>query len=83
MKKHYELISSYQLNSVFELDFDIREKFDWYIQWDSLFIKDDENSEWREIEPNFPFYLNTDSHKSPHEIDLYIHDKKNVEHHSL
>lgn len=80
----YEFISSYQSNSVFELDFDIRDSFDWYLKWDTLYVQHHENDEWHEYEPDRPYYDDSESHKHPKEVNLFIRkDSQQSERHSL
>lgn len=80
MNTKYELISSYRFNSVYELDFDIRDKYEWYILWDTLYVKDTKDSEWREFDPSVSCREDVYGNKHPFEVDLFIHDENGTNH---
>ena len=82
--KKYELIASYQLNSVFDLDFDIRDVHSWEVRWDQLIVEFNEGDEPQTFEPSRPYYEDFVDPKNPYETDLFIHKENQLpEHHVL
>ena len=67
----YELTASYSTISRWELDFNLDSVFDWYIKWDTLFVKFKElDEDYDEIEPDFSCSDDTDSYKYPIQTDF-------------
>ena len=67
----YELTASYSTISRWELDFNLDSVFDWYIKWDTLFVKFKElDEDYDEIEPDFSCSDDTDSYKYPLQTDF-------------
>ena len=67
----YELTASYSTISRWELDFKLDSVFDWYIKWDTLFVKFKElDEDYDEIEPDFSCSDDTDSYKYPIQTDF-------------
>jgi hypothetical protein len=67
----YELTASYSTISRWELDFNLDTVFDWYIRWDTLFVKFKElDEDYDEFEPDFSCSDDTDSYKYPIQTDF-------------
>ena len=67
----YELTASYSTISRWELDFNLDSVFDWYIRWDTLFVKFKElDEDYDEFEPYFSCSEDTDSYKYPLQTDF-------------
>ena len=67
----YELTASYSTISRWELDFNLDTVFDWYIRWDTLFVKFKElDEDYDEFEPYFSCSEDTDSYKYPLQTDF-------------
>ena len=58
----YELTASYLTISRWELDFSLHTVFDWYIRWDTLYVRFPElDEEYDEFEPYFSYTNDADS----------------------
>ena len=69
----YELTASYLTISRWELDFSLYTVFDWYIRWDTLYVRFQElDEEYDEFEPYFSYTNDADSYKYPIQND-FIH----------
>ncbi len=67
----YELTASYSAISRWELDFNLHAVFDWYIRWDTLYVKFKEiDEEYDEFEPYLSCSDDTDSYKYPIQTDF-------------
>ena len=65
------LTASYSTISRWELDFNLDSVFDWYIRWDTLFVKFKElDEDYDEFEPYFSCSEDTDSYKYPLQTDF-------------
>jgi len=47
-----EVQAYYGNTSVWTLDFDIKTVFEWYIKWNTLYVKHTETSDYQEFEPD-------------------------------
>lgn len=68
-----ELTVCYEAASNWSLNFDLNDVADWYVKWDTLFVKHNEDDEdYDEYEPDNSASESYDF-KRPHEI--YLNDK--------
>ena len=65
----FRLDANYSSNSVWFLDFDLREVAEWYIRWDTLYVKFlHSDLDFTVIEPDVVAENDHDAYKSPDEI---------------
>jgi hypothetical protein len=68
-----ELTVCYQVESNWNLEFDLKDVADWYVKWDKLFVKHNQDDEdYEEYEPDFSA-LESYDFKRPNEV--YLNDK--------
>ena len=50
-----ELIAYYSSSSKWELDFDLKDVYKWYVKWDTLYVQHKEGDlDFEKYEPRFP-----------------------------
>ena len=65
-----ELTATYISSSQWTLDFDLKDVHDWYVKWDMLYVKHQENDEdYVEYEPEYSAF---DSDALKHPESLFI-----------
>ncbi len=69
-----ELTATYISSSQWTLDFDLKDVHDWYVKWDMLYVKHQENDEdYVEYEPEYSAY-DSEALKTP--ASLWIGDEE-------
>ncbi len=69
-----ELTATYISSSRWTLDFDLKDVHDWYVKWETLYVKHQENDEdYVEYEPEYSAY-DSDALKRP--ASLWIGDEE-------
>lgn len=63
----------YYTNSLFDLDFDLKEVHDWWVKWDTLYVVHSEGEDPEEYEPDISGADNHDMVKCP---DRYFVDNE-------
>lgn len=67
--------ANYAICSAFEIDFDLNVVFDWYVKWDTLYVKfNSTDTEYEKFEPDFNGYLAADL-KYPDSIEIDFQDR--------
>ncbi len=65
-----ELTAFYSSSSKWELDFDLKDTYNWYVKWDTLYVKHQESdADFFEYEPEYSAF---DSETMKHPESLFI-----------
>ncbi len=66
----YELTAFYTSSSRWTLDFDLKDVYEWYVKWDTLYVKHQESdADFFEYEPEYSAF---DSETMKHPESLFI-----------
>ena len=70
MSESTSLQVNYSSTSWFEVEFDLNKVHDWYVKWDTLYVKQTSGSEWEEFDPISPASDDYESVKHP--VETFI-----------